>query len=148
MRPGLIGGVAVSGCLLLTGCQSSVTSARLERSIAATFTNLLVLQQDRIGRPPVFPGALQAQATCYRGSPSGLRTGAGEDWQCRVDYSTPGGPSSTRFDVQAKTDGCYKADGTVSDVGPATLTSEATGAQVANPLVEFDGCFDASLGAP
>jgi len=144
----LIGGVAVSGCLLLTGCQSSVTSARLERSIAATFTNLLVLQQDRIGRPPVFPGALQAQATCYRGSPSGLRTGAGEAWQCRVDYSTPGGPSSTHFDVQAKTDGCYKADGTVSDVGPATLTSEATGAQVANPLVEFAGCFDTSLGAP
>lgn len=125
----------VFGLTGVAGCGSPVTSARLERSMAATVANLFVLQQQRIGAPPDAAAGLSAQASCYRGGPSRPRAGAGDDWRCNVDYTTPQGPTTARFEVQVKTDGCYKADGTPDDVGQALLSDPATGDAGHEPAV-------------
>lgn len=144
-RIGLLA-VLCSG-LALVGCGSEVTSARLERSVSGTFSRLLVAQQREIGLRPPSADGLRTVATCRRGADATGISGAGEDWSCVLSYSTSGGAGTVRLEVQAKPDGCWRADGGAADVGPSTLRNVSTGDSVPNPLTEFDGCFDTSVGA-
>ncbi len=69
--------------------------------------------------------------------------GPGEDWACTVDYVDAGQSSTQSFELQVKTDGCWKADGPPANQ-PAQLIVAHTGEPRTNPLAEFDECLEPS----
>ncbi|MFC0042268.1 hypothetical protein [Actinomadura rayongensis] len=139
------GAVVAAAAVLATGCGTSgVTRARLNDAIAPTFAHLYVLQQSLRGRT-VRAADLRARADCGRGGPDVADSGAGNDWACTITWfnTGPGVAVNASYQVHVQTNGCYTADGD----GPADLNGQQTitaadGATVANPLWEFDGCFD------
>lgn len=124
-----------------------MTRAQLEPAVAQSFAGLYDLQQDVLGNPAVTAAGLQADATCQRGGAASPAEGAGADWVCTILVGAPipsaegGNVTRIPFEVTAKTDGCYTADGPPLVVGQQTLTGR-DGASFVNPLFEFDGCFD------
>lgn len=149
---GLIAAVplAVPLAVLLAGCgPPDVTRDQLETAVAHTFAGLYDLQQDLLGDPSVVAGELRADATCDKGGPATPDEGAGPDWVCLVYVGAPlpsaegGTVQRISFEVTAKTDGCFTADGPPLVVGQQTLARPG-GGPVVNPLFEFDGCFDTS----
>ncbi|WP_322753234.1 hypothetical protein [Frankia sp. Cas3] len=144
-------GVTVALTAALAGCGSpDITRPRLEGSISPVFAHLYVQQQALLGHPGLTPAAVAAAATCHRGSPTTPGTagpavadqGAGSDWACTVTWTdTTGTAQNGKYDVQARSNGCYMASGPAKLVGPLTIAT-ATGTNVINPVFEFDGCFN------
>ncbi len=132
---------------LVGGCGASrrgVTAARLERAVAPTFANLVRVQMERLGAPPVDAAKLAAAASCHKvGAPAGA-AGAGT-WRCTITWHAPSRrePFVDGYELSVRTDGCYTAtvDGAEAHMGGPTLTTRA-GATVRNLLYAFDGCFD------
>jgi hypothetical protein len=126
----------------LAGCGPvDVTAARLAGSIAETFGNLYVRQQDLLGYGGLAPAAVAARATCAKPGATGPPRGAGE-WQCTLQWSGGDGAARTAtYEVQAKAGGCYLATGPAGVVGPPRVR-DRSGAEVNNPVAAFDGCFD------
>jgi len=131
--------LGLAGALMIAawGCGSSpVTRSRIEKSIAATFANLVHAQLSRIGLLPLSPSSLSVKADCHR--TSGGAAGAG-DWICTLIWS---GPNGTRlqdmYDLSVGTDGCYTAsvDPTESQLGGPTVTTVA-GQTKRNLLYKF-----------
>lgn len=138
--------VVAAGAAVLSGCGTSVVSpGPLERSVAATFTNLYVLDQVEQGDPRPVAAALHTTARCLKGTPASAQRGAGNDWVCFVTYLVdgPGTPVTATYNVDVATDGCYAADGDgpVSLNGSRTITGPGY-VQIVNPLWLMDGCFD------
>ena len=50
-------------------------------------------------------------------------------------------PQDGKFELQVKSNSCYTAGGPSKLVGLAVIT-DTHGADVPNPVFEFDGCFD------
>jgi ABC-2 type transport system permease protein len=123
---------------------AGITAARLRTSIAATFTNLTVLQQRLVGRNVPSGVKLNLQTTCSRRGSSPKGPG---DWACTltVFIPQPGAlplqPTPVTYDVSANSDGCYKATAPPSFVGQQTIRTPA-GKSVVNPLFTFYGCFN------
>lgn len=134
-------GTALVVALLLTGCGSALTREHLSPSFNTVFTQTYVRQQHLLGRHPLAPGQLQALSSCRRTGTSA--TGPGEDWQCLVTYLDVKKPAAQAFEVQLKSDGCWKANGSPT-TQPAQLQAAVSGAPLTNPLSEFDGCLDTS----
>ena len=127
--------------LLLAGCSTRLTPERLSSSVGQTFTALYVTQQLDVGRTDVSATYIRPTTGCLR---NGLQfTGAGEDWVCHVQYSDQNSPYTASFEVQLKTDGCWKATAPVAAQPPQIIDS-FTGQGITNPLAEFDGCLDTS----
>jgi hypothetical protein len=130
----------------LTACRSrTLTTARLEPAFAATFANLVSVEEGRLGLPPVAAAALGATATCRRVGPGTATSGSGQ-WVCTVSWSGPGrGARALRdtFELEVTVDGCFtaSADGAEAHVGGPTLTVKS-GAVEPNLVYAFDGCFD------
>lgn len=138
--------VAAGTALLLSACgTSAVAPAPLERSVAATFTNLYILDQVEQGDPRPSAGALDTTARCQKGTPATPQRGAGNDWVCFVTYLVdgPGTPVTATYNLDVQTDGCYAADGDgpISLNGSRTITGPGY-VQIVNPLWLMDGCFD------
>ncbi len=143
--------VTVALTAALAGCGSpDITRPRLEGSISPVFANLYVQQQALLGHPGLTAAAVAATATCHRGNPTGpdnggptvADQGAGSDWSCMVAWTdTTGKAQNGKYDVQARSNGCYMASGPAKLVGPLTIAT-ATGTNVINPVFEFDGCFN------
>lgn len=131
--------LAAGGALLLTACGGSpITSVRLNASIGPTFTHLYAAQQQLLGNPA--DPAAYTTASCAR--PGGATAGAGDDWLCSVViYRRTGLPVGASIEVRVKTNGCYVANPPFAVVGQVRLQA-AGGAEVDNPLSEFDGCFN------
>jgi hypothetical protein len=129
--------------LLLTGCSTdSITRAKVEAAFAPTFTHLLQRQEQLLGGTPQSVQQLKVQSVCHKGPLGGSDKGAGEDWACVVSFDVGRvTPDIARYELEVKTDGCYRATGPTSVVGPLLLATP-NGKTVANPLAEFDGCFD------
>lgn len=133
--------VPVAGLLLalLAGCGAGpVDRADLESAVAVTFDNLYGVQQQRIGRSGAHDAG--ASASCDKGGPTVADEGTGEDWSCLVTFvSGDGSLSQVAYELQVKTDACYRASGPASAIiGTPRLTTPQ--GDVDNPLIEFDGC--------
>jgi hypothetical protein len=165
IRPTLLG--IPLALIVLTGCGPvDVTAQRLESSLATVFANYYVQEQTLTGHPGVAAAAVHATASCDKGGPTVPDRGAGSDWACLLDWTEPltgihhteADPDhpATRADVKVNYDACFEA--ALSDVEPgveAVAAPTATalplgplllprpGAKpLANPVREFDGCFD------
>lgn len=138
--------VALAAAAGLTGCAGTgITRARLQSSVARTFANLWVLQQQAQGHAALPAGSLRSQAICTRTSPGTPDVGPGNDWVCNLAWLAAGPSTAVTavYDLSVKPDGCYTADGD----GTPSLDEQPTiidrrGRSVPNPLWQFDGCFD------
>jgi ABC-2 type transport system permease protein len=149
-RAGLVRGlavvVAVLAVLAVAGSvgPTPITAAKLQRSLATTFGNLVVLQQTMLGRHVPAGASLNVMPACRRRGVATPRRGPGDNWLCTVNVVTPSASQvPVNYDVTVRPNGCYTAEGPPSFIGPATIR-ERGGRSSVNPLFQFDGCFDAS----
>ena len=128
------GGLATVGAL---GCGNAddFTSATLERDITHVYANYLRVQQAAEGHP--LQAAPVVSGKCGRGGVFTPSSGAGKDWQCEITAMANGKPTTSRYNVVARPTACYTA--TSPDFG-MQFVQAASGADVANPLYQFDGC--------
>lgn len=136
---------AASAVLGLAACGSSaITRPRLERSLPASFSNQYVRQAKILGHTGITVASLHARAQCDKGGPKVADTGPGADWICFMYWTDPNVPipdGSAKFELNAKSNGCYTATGPTKLVGLRSIT-DAEGTFVDNPVFEFDTCFD------
>jgi hypothetical protein len=136
-----VGGAVLAG----TGGGSSVTRARLERSLPTEFANLYADQARLLGHRGVTPASLQPTAMCDKGGAVEADVGPGSNWNCLVSWTDPNNPMPPegygKFELDVHSNGCYTAGGPSKLVGFATIT-DRRGQEVPNPVYEFDGCFD------
>jgi len=129
------------------GGQSTVTRARLERSLPEVFANNYVRMTHLLGRHDVTPASLHAQAMCDKHGPDVADIGPGGDWTCLMSWTDPQVPMPPegygKFEVNVHANDCYTAGGPSKLVGFLTITDQR-GNDVDNPVFEFDGCFDPS----
>ncbi|MDH2416051.1 hypothetical protein [Nocardioides sp. CER19] len=124
---------------------SSITKARIERSLPATFANLYVQRAALQGRTGLTPASLHAKTMCDKGGAASPDVGAGSDWNCLMSWTDPEVPMPPegygKFELQVHSNGCYTAGAPSKLVGFQTITDKK-GRTVNNPAYEFDGCFD------
>jgi hypothetical protein len=135
-----IGGVATAG-----SGGSTVTRARLERSLPVVFSNLYAQQARLLGRKDVTPVSLHAKAMCDKHGPDVADVGPGGDWVCLMSWTDPNVPMPPegygKFELNVHSNDCYTAGGPSKLTGFVNLTDKR-GQEVINPVFEFDGCFD------
>lgn len=127
-----------------SGGQSSVTKARLERSLPATFANIYVQQAKVLGHKGITVQSLHPRASCDKGGPNAPDHGPGADWICLMSWSDPNVPlpdGTAKFELNVHANDCYTAGGPSKYVGMLTIT-DTHGKDVSNPAFEFDSCFD------
>ncbi len=136
------GAAAVSSAV---GGGSSITRARLERSLPTSFENQYVQQAALLGHKGITPASLNARAMCEKGGPNMPDVGPGSDWICLVGWTDPNVPMPPegygKFEVTVHSNDCYTAGGPSKLVGFQTV-DDRRGHTVNNPAYEFDGCFD------
>jgi len=121
---------------------TSVTAAKLDRSIALAFSNLTSLQQADLGRHVPAGSSLQDGAICSRQGVRDAYRGAGDNWLCNVYVpNLPKSPLDVHYNVTVKPNGCYTAEGPESFIGPLTI-HPPHGPPILNPLFRFNGCFE------
>jgi hypothetical protein len=127
------------------GSDSSVTRARLERSLTVTFANVYTDQARIQGRTDVTPASLQPQAMCDKHGAENIDSGPGGDWVCLMSWTDPEVPMPPegygKFELNVHSNDCYTAAGQTKLTGFLTMT-DAQGREVTNPAFEFDSCFD------
>lgn len=135
--------LAVVAALLVIGTAVSggtpdQTPSRVDADLATTFANQWRLQQRILGKPA--PRGFTAKVDCQH-TPKGSANRGPGTWYCPLEGRVPGAKKPLEFSYIALVDGtsCYSA--LDSDL-PPLITNKATGKQVANPLVAFDGCFN------
>jgi hypothetical protein len=135
----------VAAVIGLTACGSSaITRPRLERSLPASFAHQYVRQAKILGHSRITVASLHARAQCDKGGPKVADTGPGADWICFMSWTDPNVPipdGSAKFELNARSNGCYTATGPTKLVGLRTIT-DTHGTFVDNPAFEFDTCFD------
>jgi hypothetical protein len=134
-----LGTVAVA-----VGGGSSITQARLERSVTASFSNVYAQQAALVGHRGVTPASMGAEAMCDKG-PGIAQSGPGTTWICLMSWHDPSVPMPSsgygKFELTVHSNGCYSAGSPSSLVGYQTITA-ADGRTVTNPAYEFDACLD------
>lgn len=137
--------VALGAVAFARGDASSVTQARVERSLAVVFAHRYVEQSRLVGRPTTTPESLHAKAMCDKHGPDVPDLGPGGDWVCLMSWTDPEVPMPTegygKFELNVHSNDCYTAVGPTKLTGFLTITDTA-GKEVTNPVFEFDGCFD------
>jgi hypothetical protein len=137
--------VGIGVAAAATGGDSTVTRARLERSLPRTFANLYAEQARMLGHRGVTPASLRPQAMCDKHGPDVADVGPGGDWVCLMSWTDPDVPMPPegygKFELNVHSNDCYTASGPTKLTGYLTLT-DTRGREVDNPVFEFDGCFD------
>jgi len=131
------------GALIGTS-HTTVTRARLERNLPVAFSNLYVQQAALLGHKGITVKSLHAQTQCDKGGPNVADRGPGADWICYMSWRDPNVDETImpgKFEVSAHSNNCYTAGGPSKLVGLLTITDK-NGKDVANPVFEFDSCFD------
>jgi hypothetical protein len=138
-----VGGAVVAG----SAGGSSITRARLERTVPVVFSNVYAQQARLLGHAGVTPASLHATAMCDKGGAVEPDVGTGSNWNCLVSWTDPDNPMPPegygKVELNVHSNGCYTASAPSKLVGFATLT-DTRGDEVTNPVAEFDGCFDPS----
>ena len=134
-----LGGIAVA-----TSSGSSITKPRLERSVAASFSNVYSQEAALVGHKGITPGSLHAKSMCDKG-PGLPQNGPGTGWICLTSWTDPNVPMPPtgygKLEVTVHSNGCYTVGSPSSLIGYQTIT-DARGRTVNNPAYEFDGCLD------
>ena len=121
-----------------------VTKTRIQSSIAATFSNVSVLQQRLLGRTPPAGARLDVQPYCSRRGTASRGPG---DWLCNVyvylpqPKSVPFQQTNVDYDVSIASNGCFKAQSPPNFIGGQTMT-DSRGRSTTNPLFVVYGCFN------
>ena len=127
------------------GDHSTVTRARLERSLPQVFANVYADQARLLGRTDITASALQPQAMCDKHGPDVADVGPGGDWICLMSWTDPQVPMPPegygKFELNVHSNDCFTAAGPTKLTGYLTITDK-DGNEVTNPAFEFDGCFD------
>ncbi|HEV8087056.1 MAG TPA: ABC transporter permease [Actinomycetota bacterium] len=134
----------VLAALLLAGTMLNktwITSTHLEASVSQTLSNLIVVQQQILGRE-LDAADVKVYSYCKRESViSGVSSGPADDWTCQ---SFVDGPHVSRlaadYSISVRPDGCYTADAPASLVGPLHMKTPDGGTTI-NPLSAFDSCM-------
>src|SRR5262245_14661785 len=137
----VVAGVAVGA--LASVSHSSVTRARLERSLPQAFSNLYVQQAKLLGHKGVTVQSLHAKAQCDKGGPNVPDVGPGADWICLMTWHDSNIDETLlpgKFEMNVHSNDCYTAGGPSKIVGLLTIT-DTHGNDVPNPVFEFDACF-------
>ncbi len=141
----VVAGLGVAA--VATGGDSSVTRARLERSLPQTFEQVYVQQARLLGHDGVTAASLHAKAMCDKHGPDVADVGPGGDWICLMSWTDPNVPMPPegygKFELNVHSNDCYTASGSTKLTGYLTI-SDVKGREVTNPAFEFDGCFDPS----
>ena len=148
-----VGAVALAAVVLVAVASyrpSRVTSAALQRSVPATFANLVQERVRLTGRPVYVRGRamtpdLLANVTtsCRRGGNLEPASGPGDDWICAMTSGNGANALIFGYEVNAHANGCYTAQGSSAIFGHPLILDRRYDT-VVNPLYEFDGC----LGVP
>src|SRR3954453_998748 len=135
-----LGGVAAAG-----NNSSTVTRARLERSLPVVFSHVYAQQARMLGRHGVTARSLHAKAMCDKHGADVADVGPGGDWNCLMSWTDPDVPMPPegygKFELNVHSNDCYTAGGPSKLTGFLTMT-DTQGDVVSNPVFEFDGCFD------
>jgi ABC-2 type transport system permease protein len=150
VRVGIVALAAVVLVAVASYRPSPVTSAALEKSVPATFSNLLKERVRLTGHPVYVSGRMltpdlvaKSTKSCRRGGNLEPARGPGDDWICVMTVGKGAKPLVFGYEVVARANGCYTAQGSSAIFGhPLILNRQYD--QVVNPLYEFDGC----LGVP
>ena len=141
----LVAAIALGSTVAAMSPGSSVTRARLERSLPATFANLYVEKARILGRDDLTPESLHAEAMCDKHGPDVADVGPGGDWVCLIGWTDPKMPLPPegygKFELNVHSNDCYTVTGPSKIIGFLTMT-DPRGREVPNPVFEFDGCFD------
>lgn len=136
---------AVAAVVGLSACGGSdVTKARLERNLPQVFSNVYVEQAKLLGHKGITVQSIHARAQCDKGGPKVADQGPGADWICLMSWNDPNVPlpdGAGKFELNVHSNDCYTAGGPSKLVGLLTIT-DTHGRDVANPVFEFDSCFD------
>jgi ABC-2 type transport system permease protein len=139
-----IAGLALAGALSAASAldETWITSGRLGDSFAATFKNLVIVQEDLRGQSQA-ESDFNVYPFCRRESvPVGhVSKGAGDDWACELFVDIPvlrGLP--VEYSITVRPNGCYTAEAAPSVTGPLNLR-KVQGGTTRNPLFAFDGCM-------
>lgn len=117
-----------------------VTRQRVEADMTRDWSNQYQLTRAIEGKPRSAP--VRDQVSCDKGGPKVPDRGPGKDWVCIVTYTLPGAqPTRTRYELFVHGEACYTATDPALIENPS-ITNVKTGASVANPLEQFDGCFN------
>jgi ABC-2 type transport system permease protein len=148
-----VGVVALAAVILIAVASfrpSPVTSAALQRSVPAAFTNLVQERMRLTGRPVYIRGTAitpdlmsNVKTSCRRGGNLEPARGPGDDWVCLMTSGSGKNAVVFGYEVTARANGCYTAQGS-SAIWGHPLILDRRYDSVVNPLYEFDGC----LGVP
>lgn len=130
---------------IATRGHTTITAARLERSLPETFARLYAQRARLQGKPAISFDDLAPRAQCMRIGAGSSADGPGGDWACLMSWQDPAVPMPAegwgRFELNVHSNACYTAVGPSKLIGLLTI-SDAGGHDVTNPVSEFDGCFD------
>jgi hypothetical protein len=136
--------LAFSACDGGPTTSSTVTRARLERSLERTYVNRYVELSKLLGHTDVTARSLDAHAVCDKGGPTVEDRGPGGDWICQIAYVDPhidNPDGSAKVELNVHSNDCYTGISTARLVGPLNIV-DTHGKAAVNPVSEFDGCFD------
>lgn len=136
----IAGGAAIAG--LIAAGQPEVTKTRLTTSLTQVYTNLYLQQAAILGHTNVTRATLDPSTVCDRGGPKVKDIGRGADWIRHIMFTdTDGKRQDGKFELNAKSNGCYVATGPSRINGPVIITN-THGQDALNPVFEFDACYD------
>ena len=141
-RIGTVALGAAAVIALIAAGHPDVTRSRLEASLTPVYTNLYLQQAKILGHLGFTAATLAPSTVCDRGGAKVADVGPGADWICHIMFTDQlGARQDGKFELNAKSNGCYVATGPSRINGPVIIT-DATGRDVLNPVFEFDACYD------
>jgi len=140
----LIAAVGLGGVAIATSPGSAITVPRLDRTVAASFSNVYSQEAALEGHSGITPSSLHAKVACDKG-PGVAQSGPGTNWNCLMSWTDPNTPMPStgygKFELNVHSNGCFTVGSPSSLIGYQTITDKR-GRTVSNPAYEFDACLD------
>ena len=121
---------------------SGIDRHKLERSLAASYAHLYVLQNRELDRPAITTGQMHTTVSCHNGDLSDR--GPGSDWRCVVTWHVPLSEVAGHavYQLEVTPDGRYVADGDGPKEVNGFFPVRTPRGDAPNPLWQFDGSVD------
>lgn len=140
-RPFALAATAAALAAALTGCTPDDTRQRVESDMQIDWANQYRNAQ-RLQHHPISTGVTDT-VSCDKGGPKVPDKGPGKDWICIVKYNDPLShhAGQTLYQLFVHGEACYTATDPKL-IENSSLPDPTSGASNANPLEQFDGCFN------